>query len=111
MSEKVKGNCPMGCGGTLFLGSGGYVTCAWSRCPNPTAMADLMLDHAEAHHVVNVGDETWTIQHPMRERLNGELFECPLHTFMAGLSGPDRKPGRYIVHGNDPAFHWVWCAA
>jgi hypothetical protein len=27
MSEKVMGNCPMGCGDTLFLGSGGYVTC------------------------------------------------------------------------------------
>lgn len=41
-SEKVAGNCPMGCGETLFLGSGGHVTCSFLECPEPTAAADLL---------------------------------------------------------------------
>lgn len=41
MSDQLKGQCPMGCGDTLFVGSGGYVTCSWHKCPNPTAVADL----------------------------------------------------------------------
>jgi hypothetical protein len=34
---KVAGECPMGCGRTLFLGSGGHVTCSLLGCPNPAA--------------------------------------------------------------------------
>lgn len=33
----VKGICPRGCGPTLFLGDGGYVTCGWHACPEPDA--------------------------------------------------------------------------
>lgn len=42
MSERVVGRCPMGCGETLFLGSGGYVTCSWVECPQPDAASDLL---------------------------------------------------------------------
>lgn len=38
----VKGRCPMGCGETLFLGSGGHVTCRYLPCPNPCAADDLL---------------------------------------------------------------------
>lgn len=38
----VQGRCPA-CGGTLlFLGAGGYVTCARIGCPDPTAATDLL---------------------------------------------------------------------
>lgn len=42
----VQGTCP-GCGmdGTLFLGSGGYVTCSSLSCPEPDA-ATRVLDGA-----------------------------------------------------------------
>ena len=40
--ESVQGECPEGCGKTLFLGAGGHVTCSWRGCPNPAA-ADEML--------------------------------------------------------------------
>jgi hypothetical protein len=35
--NKVAGECPMGCGKTLFLGDGGHVTCSLIGCKNPTA--------------------------------------------------------------------------
>lgn len=45
---EVQGRCPA-CGGqSLFLGSGGYVTCSRIECPDPTA-ADDLLHLAGAH--------------------------------------------------------------
>ncbi|MFF4536580.1 hypothetical protein [Streptomyces aureus] len=41
----VRGRCPACRRAALFLGSGGYVTCATRDCPNPCA-ADQML-HGE----------------------------------------------------------------
>ena len=32
---EIKGHrCPA-CGGSLFVGEGGYITCSWYRCPSP----------------------------------------------------------------------------
>jgi len=86
----------MGCGETLFVGSGGYITCSYVECPAPDAVTRI-LDDGEILHVVVVGDEGFDIQHPLRERLNGELFKCGLHEWMQALSGPPAKPGRYRV--------------
>lgn len=45
----VSGKCPA-CGwSTLFLGSGGYVTCGAAECPAPDA-ADRLLHHEAAEH-------------------------------------------------------------
>lgn len=112
MSEKVMGNCPMGCGDTLFLGSGGYVTCSWHKCPDPGAVADLLLDHSTPNHIVVIGSphhpRPFSIQHPLRERLRGELFECPLHEHLNTLSGPPRQPGRYRVIEQGDVSRWLW---
>jgi hypothetical protein len=40
--ERVAGRCPRGCGETLFLGSGGYVTCSHLGCPDPEAATRLL---------------------------------------------------------------------
>ncbi len=39
----VRGRCPACGAASLFLASGGYVTCAIIRCPNPTAVSDSLL--------------------------------------------------------------------
>lgn len=39
---KVAGTCPMGCGETLFVGSGGHVTCSFQECPNPSAVTEMI---------------------------------------------------------------------
>lgn len=41
---RVAGVCPNGCGRTLFLGSGGHVTCSWIDCPNPAAPDELLAE-------------------------------------------------------------------
>lgn len=72
----VSGYCPMGCGKTLFVGSGGYITCSWIDCPKPDAVS-ILLEEDEHEHVVVFTRKGWTIQHPLRDRVEGVLFDCP----------------------------------
>jgi len=38
----VQGECPA-CGSRgLFVGSGGYLTCSWQKCPNPVAPSEAL---------------------------------------------------------------------
>lgn len=110
MGEKVAGHCPMGCGPTLFLGSGGYITCSLDVCPQPDAAADILAD-GEAHHIVKLDDTEFTVRHPLRERLNDELMRCSLHAWIASLSGPPRKTGTYRVRtptsGTSGPYRWA----
>ncbi|MFL6138820.1 MAG: DUF6085 family protein [Frankiaceae bacterium] len=103
----VAGHCPMGCGATLFLGSGGYVTCSYIGCPEPDAVATLLAD-GEPEHIVVLEATTFTVRHPLRERLRDELMECALHDWVASLDGPPRQLGRYRVawRGTPAASTW-----
>lgn len=92
----VPGYCPMGCGETLFAGAGGYITCNYLDCPRPDAVSVLLAD-PETEHIVVVEPDTFSVQHPLRERLNGDLFTCGLHAWLTDQDGPPRKPGRYRV--------------
>lgn len=96
MSEKVTGYCPMGCGPTLFLGAGGYVTCSRDVCPHPVAASEILGD-AEVHHIVKLNQATFTVRHPLREWLSGELMHCSLYDWLKGLSGPPAQRGTYRV--------------
>jgi hypothetical protein len=86
----------MGCGSTLFVGSGGYVTCSYIGCPEPDAVSTLLEDR-ETHHVVVLGEKSFTVRHPLRERLRDELMTCDLHEALTSLDGPPRLAGRYRV--------------
>jgi hypothetical protein len=44
----VKGRCPACNGSSLFLGSGGYVTCSRLDCPDPTAADEQLHTHPAA---------------------------------------------------------------
>lgn len=107
----IKGYCPMGCGETLFVGAGGYITCSYIPCPKPGAVATL-LDDRETEHVVEFGGKTFVIWHPLREHIEHDaLFLCSLHAHITGLSGPPVKPGRYHAIRSDNAIggeRWSW---
>lgn len=90
----VRGNCPMGCGQTLFLGDGGHITCSKADCPRPSAVDELLHDR-ETEHIVELGETSFTVRHPLRERLDDALMECGLHSRIAAGSGPPVPPGRY----------------
>ncbi|MWV50087.1 hypothetical protein GRS96_12490 [Rathayibacter sp. VKM Ac-2803] len=74
----IAGYCPMGCGQTLFLGDGGFITCSWQGCPNRGAVTDLLAaDSGITEHIVQIDADDWTMRHPLRERVEGTLFGCP----------------------------------
>ncbi len=106
MSADAQGVCPMGCGHTLFLGSGGYVTCSWVDCPRPSAVSDILEDQ-ETQHVVKLGERTFTVRHPLRERLDDALMTCDLHERIAQLPKAPQKPGTYRVTVTGDGS-WAW---
>ena len=97
-TSKVAGQCPMGCGETLFLGSGGYITCSLIGCPHPAAASDLL--HLPTDHFVVFDEDGFTLEHPARERVQGTMHNCPTHAQLRALKGAPMKPGRYLVSGD-----------
>jgi hypothetical protein len=98
----------MGCGPTLFLGTGGHVTCSWIDCPNPSAVDQILADR-ETEHLVDFAAVGFTVLHPLLERLahdQGGLWGCALHLHVQTLDGPPVAIGRYRAH-QDPGG-WSW---
>lgn len=105
-NDDVKGFCPMGCGQTLTVMGGGYLTCRRLNCPRPDAASEILGDR-EAEHLVTFSPTAFTVRHPLRERLDDALMECQLHEHIAGLSGPPIEPGRYRALAEGPD-EWSW---
>lgn len=89
----------MGCGEGLILGEGGVLWCASLLCPQPDAAARLLAD-PECEHIVTLTAGTFTIRHPLRERLDDALMQCPLHARLADGSSPRPRDGRFRVTGD-----------
>lgn len=54
------------------------------------------------HHIVKADGETFTLQHPLAERLTGDLFDCDIHAHIA--AGEPLEKGRYrVLMKDDPA--------
>lgn len=103
---RLKGYCPMGCGQTLFAATEGHITCSLLGCPDPTAV-DTILEDREHEHVVVIEAATFSVQHPLGERVAGQLFDCDLHQWMSDLPGPPARPGRYRARaGTEPGPAW-----
>jgi hypothetical protein len=101
----VAGRCPMGCGATLILGEGGFVTCGLPDCPRPDAVSVLLAD-PEPEHLVQLGEDGFAIQHPLRERIDAELLRCALHDYLAEWAGPQAPPGLYRVSLRGNVVTW-----
>lgn len=97
----------MGCGEGLILGEGGQVWCASLLCPVPDAAARI-LDDAETGHIVELLAGTFTIFHPLRERLDDDLVACSLHAHVASQDEPPQPPGRYRVTGPGDGSVFAW---
>lgn len=69
----------MGCGETLFVGEGGRITCSWKECPDPAAVDKILADE-ETNHIIELREDGYTIQHPLKERIDDGLFACNLQS-------------------------------
>lgn len=107
MSEPVANvACPWGCGNTIHLMSG-HLICVNERCPERLGLQKI-LEQNRPYHLVELEATTFSIQHPLSERLNGELFRCPVHAQISGAPRPP-KPGTFKVSPDplhDGYFYW-----
>lgn len=106
LTPKVQGNCPA-CGrASLFLGTGGHVTCSELSCPKPEA-PDRILADRETEHIVTIRNGDYTIKHPLREHLDGGLDHCELHDHLSGLNGPPLPSGQWRAQKHADG-KWSW---
>jgi hypothetical protein len=54
-----------------------------------------ILADPETEHLVELGERTFSLQHPLRERLDGLLFACEVHDVIRSLDGPPSERGLY----------------
>jgi uncharacterized protein DUF6085 len=95
--SRVQGYCPVGCGKTLTLSAKGFVECINPSCTNPSAAAKLLQDRETEHLVRLYAEADFTAKHPLRERIEGELFDCSIGAAMLTRMARDLEPGMYRV--------------
>jgi len=99
----VAGYCPMGCGQTLYVDieqEPTQVLCVEGDCPRNDAMS-LIMGNPETEHVVDFQADGYTVQHPLRERILGHLFDCPLFEQLSSIPNM-RWQGKFRVTTGDP---------
>lgn len=97
----------MGCAGeTLHLMTGGMIMCLAPGCPDKEA-AHKILSDAEPEHVILFGAGSFTVRHPLRERL-GDLFSCEVHDMCDRLPGPPGDTGRYRARVTPAGLDLEW---
>jgi hypothetical protein len=77
----VEGRCPA-CGGRLHL-EGNRLACMASVCPRPTAAHEILNEPQRQDHIVSLSEDGYSVQHPLVERLDNELLNCPLSNQVA----------------------------
>lgn len=82
----------------------GELSCLRVDCKRPRAAGELLAD-PETEHIVVFDEHGFTIQHPLRERLDAELFTCGLHEHLRAHDGPPGAPGRYRARSS--YGHWT----
>ena len=94
----VIGYCPMCSGETLGLDGLGEIICTNADCPDRLAVTKLLRNRQSEHIVVFHSDDTFSVQHPMKERIDGKLHLCRLRQELSASGTPPMPPGRYIAH-------------
>jgi len=105
IDRRIKGHCPWGCGETLFIAAGSYITCSHIECPRPDGLS-VILDDRETDHIVVFEQEGFSVLHPLRERLDRSLLTCDLGRYIGNLAGPPVPPGRYRARLVDDQWNW-----
>lgn len=106
----VQGYCPMGCGTTLKRTNFGQVVCDYKDCPDPTRLHRILMDPEGEDHIVVFKEDSFIVQHPLKERMGDRMVECDLHAYIKGQDGPPVEPGRYralSLETTSPQYEFV----
>ncbi len=86
--------CPMCRERKLHLMPTGLIRCLNRACPRPSAAQEI-LDGDVGADIVQIDVFSFSMIHPLRERLDGGLFGCPVARHLEALNSPPAAPGRY----------------
>lgn len=86
--------------------------CVLAACPEPDA-AQRILSDPEVLHVLRIHeDASFTVQHPLIERLDGRLMNCRLFSvlqYVLHWSPTQPEPGDYkVAPVKDGIVHWEY---
>jgi hypothetical protein len=59
----------------------GEITCGVPDCPNPRSIYDVLAEEQHEHRV-RFFDGHFIVQHPLRERVEGTLFDCSINDWI-----------------------------
>lgn len=82
---------------------GGWVSVYLPRVSTALGRAKQLI--GDVAHVADLGEDGFSLQHPLIERLRGTLFDCTIHTQLSEADPAGwLSPGRYRVtpNANDP---------
>jgi hypothetical protein len=99
----VVGYCPMGCGPHLHVMSGGMIMCLAPGCPDPGAVTQIISD-PETCDIVEFTEDDFRVLHPLRERIGGSLFDCPVNRACRDMPEPPRDGTGKIALGRYRAW-------
>jgi hypothetical protein len=96
-------HCPA-CGQQkLHLMQTGVIFCLARGCPGPRTAQEVLSD-PETMDVVEFTDLDFRILHPLRERIGGSLFDCPVNRACQVMDEPPRDAAGKITLGRYRAW-------
>lgn len=102
----VAGECPMGCGTTLYLTHDDQIACSAGDCGRPRAAAEILTD-GETAHIVHLGPYDFSLQHPLAERLDGRILTCRVNRAISTAGSPPQPIGSYRVVPTASGLEWT----
>lgn len=82
---RVRGFCPICAYPDPIVSEEGFLVCASGRCPKPEVVGKVLLDEEICHRVLILDEQArdgddyrWVVKHPLRERVEDELFRCEI---------------------------------
>jgi hypothetical protein len=70
-----------------------------------------ILSDSETDHIVVLGEEEFTVRHPLSERVAGDLFKCYFHPWLSSQDGPPHPLGKYRVADVDGEWELLMSTA
>jgi hypothetical protein len=97
--------CPMCSERKLHILVSGVIRCLNRKCPRPMGAQEI-LDGDPGADIVQIDEGGFSILHPLRERIDGGLFDCPVNKAILAMAEPPAPPGRYrAALGEDRALN------
>ena len=75
-------------------------------CVDALAEAVVRALGNDTDHIIQFEDHTFSVQHPLSERIDGSLFSCSVHQEIWGLDESPVPPGIYRVDASGPLDQW-----